>query len=480
MKNTSRIACRRVASVSLRGFLPVLSALIPLSLGAGTLDFNIGSSFGGLNFSQGAGWVPPDMGVAVGPTAIVQLVNGGYQSYNKSGGSLTGGQSDISFWINAGISSSLVSGANNLSDPRAVYDPGSGRFFVTEENVTNSASNQVFIAVSNTSNPLNGWKAVSFTANTGFASGFADFPTLGLDQNGVYIGTNNFDNSSAATSVSVFSIPKSDLLLATPSVARLSSFSGLSNSTYGIVPHPVLDSGGTHGAVLTLGPTSGQATLSNISGAGGASATLSSPTVLNGLDDGSVLPPLQSDGSSVTTNIDDRFSATPVIVGNLLYAVNGIGNSTTDQIHWMIMDLTTKLVLQQGTISDPNFFYTYPSISANANGDFVIGFNRSGPTDDMSAYAVRCHYDGTSAACGTPTLLKQGLAVTFDGRWGDYSSTSIDPTSPNVFWTAIEVPLADGTWSTQITELEVATPEPATFGLMGIGTLLLIHLRRRS
>ncbi len=451
---------------------------------AGPLTPVIGTTFSGLNFNQGIGLVPSDMAMAVGPTQIVQVVNGGYQVFSKSGAALSIAISDQAFWNNSGIVDTGFGRTNPnnppdlVFDPRVVYDSGSQRFFVSEENFGDSTSNDILLGISRTSNPTDGFRALGFVGDTGFTNGFADFPTLGLDQNGVYIGTNNFDNSSSANSTSIFSLPKADLLLATPSIANGSEFVGLDPSVYGFVPNAVLDSGGAHGAVLSLGFNVNEATLAFLSGTSGASPTLSGATLISGLTDGATLPPRQTGGSTVTSNIDHRFSATSVAVGNLLYATNSIGDATHDMIHWMILDLTTRLVLQQGTFDDPNFDYTYPSIAANANGDFVIGFNRSGPTDDMSAYAVSCHFDGTNGECGAPIQLAHGLAPSADGRWGDYSVTTIDPSNPNRFWTALGVTAADGSWSTQITEIQLV-PEPAAATLFAGGALLLFVLARR-
>jgi hypothetical protein len=183
-----------------------------------------------------------------------------------------------------------------------------------------------------------------------------------------------------------------------------------------------------------------------------------------------------------------------------MYATNTISDSndpataTHDIVHWMIMDLTTDAVLQQGLISDPAFDYTYSSIAANANGDFVIGYNRSGgandPSNDISAYAEICHFNGASAICQNPLLLlQQGLRGDYQlgspVRWGDYSAIAVDPNDPNSFWTAIEIPIANSVtsgrsrWGTEITEINV-TPEPSTLGLLAGGALMLIWRRRSS
>jgi hypothetical protein len=467
-------------------------------------SLNVGVSVPGMSFRNTCACLAPsDMAMAVGPNAVVQMVNGGYEVFSKSGFSLTAPQSDIDFWLAAGLPPEVALGDISSipyrivgpSDPRLVFDPASGRFFALQIAVSSyydagfsfiGQSTEMMLGVSNTSDPLDGWRAVSFLQPSGYPNGFTDFPGLGVDANAVYIGTDNFadpTSSLAGTNITITSIPKADLLGAAPSLARLSSFTALANSDYGRVPQPAIDTGGQHGAVLSFGPNPGQATLSKVTGSGTASPAISTPIVLDGLPESSYVPPLQP-GGSVITDFDNRFSAPPFVAGDLLYAARSVGDpaATTDFVQWMIVDLTSDLVLQQGAISEPGAFYTYPSIAANANGDFVIGFNRSSADVDLanfiSGYAVGCHYDGSTAGCGAPTLLASGRNLTFDGRWGDYSATAVDPTDPNIFWTAQGIVAADGNWATQLTQLQIA-PEPETLPLLGIGAGLLIWRRKR-
>jgi hypothetical protein len=474
-------------------------AVIALCGGLSLVAASVGVNFSGINLNQtialGTGAIPPDMGMAVGPGQIVQLVNGGYQVYDKTGAAQGGVITDSTFWNNAGIATSVTS--PGISDPRVIFDQGSGHFFASQINVS-STGNQVLLGVSNTSNPLDGWKAVNFRGNVGFA----DFPMLGLDQNGVYVSTNNFASSVGAFSgVSVFSIPKSDLLLGTPTLARLTGFENLNANTVGFGLNPAIDFGGNHGAILAISNTNfNQAVASNVSGSGGAGATLSSPTVLTGLKDGDVVAQRQPDGTRSVDGGDDRFGSAPFVVGNLLYATNTItdnNNGINDSVHWLIEDLTTHGVLAQGLVSDPNFDFSYSSIAANANGDFLLGFNRSGgandPTNNISAYAEACHYDGTTATCENPLLLAQGLRGDYHldsgsppSRWGDYSSIAVDPTNPNTFWTALEIPIANSgggqsRWGTQITQINLnAVPEPGTFMLLAFGGLLIAGRRSQG
>jgi hypothetical protein len=125
-------------------------------------------------------------------------------------------ETDTNFWLAAGISSSVVNAG--LSDTRVIYDPLSGHWFAVEITTPNMG-NQVLIGRSDGTDPSGTWRAVNFTGD----SGFADYPTLGVDANAVYVGTNNFTNGGRTgtdKSVTMNVFPKADLLLSPPSVAH--------------------------------------------------------------------------------------------------------------------------------------------------------------------------------------------------------------------------------------------------------------------
>ena len=157
-------------------------------------------------------------------------------------------------------------------------------------------------------------------------------------------------------------------------------------------------------------------------------------------------------------------------------------------VHWFILDESTNTLLHEGTISDPNFDFYYPSIAANANGDFVIGFNRSGGASTgadgyISSFAEVCSTVANVVTCENPLLLAAGAAnATLSFRWGDYSATTIDPTDPFAFWTVQEIPVDPNNsniWGTQITEIRIepsAVSEPGTLLLL-LPTALLAWVR---
>ncbi len=180
----------------------------------------------GVNFSWSGSLAIPAVGNsgAVGPDNYVQMHAGDFVVFDKDGNLISGSEkTDAQFWNDAGVpGTSTIQG---LSEPRVAYDPLSERWFASEITLA-STNNEVLIGRSDTSDPAGTWKAVRYI---GIGSFFASFPTLGLDANGVYIGTGDFTSSSGVPLGSTMtSIPKADLLLSTPTLANKTTVNQLS------------------------------------------------------------------------------------------------------------------------------------------------------------------------------------------------------------------------------------------------------------
>ena len=109
-----------------------------------------------------------------------------------------------------------------------------------------------------------------------------EFATVGIDNDGLYIATNNFGGLSPfGLTVSVYTIPKADLLGPNPSIANLSRHEGLTatNVGYGDTLQPVVDFGTSDGGeIIGLGDSVTTFIRSTVTGADTANSTLSSPT----------------------------------------------------------------------------------------------------------------------------------------------------------------------------------------------------------
>ncbi|MGA2787837.1 MAG: hypothetical protein ABSF60_09950, partial [Verrucomicrobiota bacterium] len=275
----------------------VLVAAILAATGPLVFAQTIIRNFPGINLGNttglGTGATPPDTMGAAGTNQFVEFINGAFAVYSKAGVRLSL-VSDITFWENAGISSSTI--AAGLTDTRIIYDAGSGRWFATELTLDNT-SNRVLVARSDSADPGGTWKALSFVGN----SGAADFDTLGVDAIGVYIGVNNFTGGGAFTGVSFFSIPKSDLAASTPTLANMTRFDNLNARTYGFALQGVCNptNGPGHGVIIAIDDAAFKfIDRTTVNSPGSAGATLSSRVRISNTYDATPNPAAQPSGQT--------------------------------------------------------------------------------------------------------------------------------------------------------------------------------------
>jgi hypothetical protein len=398
---------------------------------------------------------------AVGPDHIVELLNGRYAVYNKTGFFL-GGSSLNSFWINAGVTPS----GSFAFDPRVVYDKHSGRWFATSVDNPGSANN-FLVAVSNGSNPLLGWTGFKIDSD-GDDSHWADFPMLGLNQDVVVIAANMFPLIVGSVNTSYLVLPKSDLLIATPTVANRTLFPNVNPSNTGYSPQPILDLDGNPLPLPVLSSynkTSGSLKAFNIGGTALA-PTLNTTGGLISVTARFTPPPIDQPGSKADIDAgNSRFSGNVVMqhipgrTNPSLWAVQSVEINGRAAIEWYEIDAVTNALLQNGEISDPSLAFNYPSIAVNDFGDVVIGFSGGDPSTYISTFVVVGRTQAGVTTLLAPQLTKAGVSdyqrldSNNRNRWGDYSATVVDPGDEKRFWTMQEFVSSTDIWSIQFTEI---------------------------
>jgi VCBS repeat-containing protein len=443
----------------------------------------IGANFRGANFDPSAAVAATPLGSAgaVGPNSFVELLNNVYQVYDKSG-ALIQTLSLPDFWQAAGVTP-----AGLPFDPRVLYDPVSQRWFATSsENAFNP--NDILVAVSNTSDPTQGWQGFAIPSDPSGQT-WADFPMLGINQDGVFIAA-NMNVGPDLVSEEIIAIPKSDLLQSVPTVANATVFANISPNDTGFYPEPAVayQSSGSEpllsaGASFGL-PGGGGFGLSNSLNITSVDPPISNPSLnladrLVGIIPEPDDPTATQKGTSVELNLrpSSPFSASVVLEDGQLFAVQGIEQNGLAALRWFEIGdpLNAPTILDSGVINPPNLNVYDASIAVNPQGDVVIGFTGSGPNDYPSAFAVTGALNGDSLTLSDPILLKAGdgpyLGTAIDQelgatlvRWGDYSATTVDPNDPSHFWTVEEWAAADpslGTvWATQVSELIFGSTSP--------------------
>ena len=460
----------------------------------------------GLN--GGSSFIPPDTQGAVGVNSLVEMVNGAYATYNTSGSRLQLTSLD-SFWTNAGVALS-----GGTFDPRVVYDPFSQRYYAAAldrgttdpNNTSTTQNNHILLAVSNTSDPTAGWKGISIAGSQGTDNYFVDYPTLGFNRDGVYVGVNNFpsadpdddaptgpgDPQNAGTqTVSLLAISKGNLAAQNAAGATF-AYNQSADST-GFTAHPVVDQDNGTGTEYLLSSYNSTSGTDKISTFNNTAATPTFNTAGGFVTVTAFANPNpaahQPGGDNTISTGDARFSGSVVKMNSQLWGVQTVNVNGRAGLFWTRIDAATGTVVSSGTIADATHDYYYGSIGVNAQGTAVISYTRSGDgaSDFASSFASVGTYTGSSVNFGDPFLLKAGSAnydLTFGGpsnRWGDYSATMVDPNDSSKFWTVQEFASAPNVWSTQITEI-TPTPEPsapATLSLGVVGLAGLITARRR-
>ena len=222
-----------------------------------------------------------------------------------------------------------------------------------------------------------------------------------------------------------------------------------------------------------------------------------------------------ANNNRVIDALDPRVSSNVYEQNGLIYSVFTAAPPHDDHsvVRWQVTDAATGKLLTQGEIGDGIHDYFQGSLSVNADGKVVIGYNRSGSgADGKVSFFARTYTTSASGRLiqrGGEELLKVSLVDDYhngsvDGqvavgrqRWGDYSQVTVDPTDPTKFWVIGEFareyndgpdhPLGTGgsRWSTWISEIDTTNvgnvPEPASWALFiaGFGLVGAMQRRRR-
>lgn len=429
----------------------------------------------------GRGYAPPDTIGAVGPQHIVEMVNGAYAVYDKTGAELASGGLSA-FWRDAGIVD--VQQRPAVFDPVVQYDPVGQRFFAlaVDNSIStrgeNPEANRFLLAVSDSSDPTAGWRGYAVPSNPSNTDPaeqlWADQPMLALNQDGVFITANMFTlgRSDFPPDYETFiAVPKEDLLRGVPNGQLAGTrFDRLDIDVTGYFVQGAIDpySTGVPGLLL--------ADLANVGSPGQFKISLLTGDVRSPSLDTSIEPievspyepaptARQPNGAEEVDTGDGQFvpNYNLSVRDGSLWGVETVESNDRAALRWFEIDTRTRTLRQEGLIADPSLDFYYGSITANEFGDVVLGFNGSGTGQFISSYAAIGQTDDSTTTFGSPILLKEGVS-TYEFklvpdsrrlRWGDYSSTVVDPQDPLSFWTFQEFVSDQDTWGTQISQIRL-------------------------
>jgi hypothetical protein len=459
-------------------------------------DPAIGLNFTGSSASASTSWNPDSMG-AVGPNHIVEMNNTTFRVYDKHTGRRLSASGPESFW-----SLALGFSISSNVDPRVVYDPTADRWYATMIDNNDLATQRILLGVSKGSDPTpiansstRGWRAFALDGDPTSQPNthYPDYPVLGFDADTVILNRRlfNIQGSTAPAGWVVNVFPKTDLLAAIPTIARASNFSTLLPITQKEMPlqSPVIDTG----------PSDGRSSLYGITVADG----IKRYEVVHGSDGSTIstemripTPPFEPGPDAVQKGTTLKISNFPgsgsgrsifqsalTQQGNHVWGAHTVKVGSRSGVRWYDIDESTNAIVQSGTITDAGLDLIDPSMAVNQFGDVVIGFTASGQNKYASAYAVVGDTIDGITTFGALMQLKEGKGTWYDGdegdprnRWGDYSTTVVDPSDPYHFWTFQEFTTATNTWGEQITEIIV--PEPAGMWILVLSAIPMLLTRR--
>jgi hypothetical protein len=434
-------------------------------------------------------FIPPDPSIAAGPNNIVVTVNDTIAWYDKNGTQQGLTSLDAFF----GDTDALSDGSADLFDPRVIYDQYSGHFYALADlrDSTNQIA-RIYVAESNTSDATQGWKTVFFSdrLTSGTTNFWGDYPTLAVDQNGLYITVNlgslSDEEEDAPLPDGVAGGSSSRLFMLTKDISTFYTYDpGAAVSLDGLTLQPAHTYGNQSGAGLTGSfllayqqNNSGNDTLNvvRINNAISDGSTFSK-TALNVGDISDVAlagnenfaPQL---GSTTGLNVGDDRIYSAVWRDGILYATTEIVVSGRAMVHWFEVNTSTMTLIDQGNISADDLGAGtntyYGNITVNSSGQFTVGFSASNSNIFAGAYyAIRSPGDPAGTLEGTQALqVGQNSYFALDqfgrNRWGDYSGAAVDPSDDKSFWFFNEYASStQNQWATRTGEVVSDTIAPS-------------------
>jgi hypothetical protein len=386
----------------------------------------------------------PDAAGAVGPHHAVVLDDRAFVVVDKATGKVVKDLTQHDFWLGVQPVQTLDLQAN---DPRILYDPHSSRWIAWVQGVDPMNG---YLAVSTTSDPTGAWKGVKFPTpphNYGAKAG--------LDKNGFYLTLHN-GHESTHKAHTCYAIPKADLTAASgPDLSHMQKFPGLEVESF---PASDLDPDKAPDAPEVLlnkefGNVAGKLYMYKITWSGTRASISDVQTI-----------PLSTTYSTPNASVEEGRAVQPAPGGKLradeprrtdcvfahggsVFGCNGAKRSleTRPGILWYEVRVSDGALLQEGLVDDPTCDYLNPSLAVDRNGNVGLGCTRTSEKEFPSVY-VMMHAPGDppgsmgAAALAVPgtTYYRLGAAAPFGIGWGNYSTTCVDPSNPDLLWSCQE------------------------------------------
>jgi hypothetical protein len=415
-----------------------------------TSSATVGTTIEGLAGAETGGYIPPDVPAAVGPNNVVECANIAIRIFDKAGNALLTEPLDTFF---------APLGVPSAGDPFITYDDGAGRWYIGS--IDGASNNNLLLAVSNDSNPLDGFTEMHRISITP-AGDLADFPKIGFNADAVFLEANDFIGGQTGGNPAVVTIAKASLL--DQNSSTITSYSSTPRADFrAMVPAQM------HGA----GPAGTEYFIQERSyGDGGAIEVVTMTNYLSTTPtfvytdlavQAYTFPPLaQQPGGTSATN-DTTFTQLDWRNGKMVAAhtVGLASDPNASKVRWYQIDTTgaSPVLLQQGNIDPGAGISTYFGTIAQDNaGNIAVNYMESSSSEPISMYIAGKAVGTTPGVMGPGVDVAPGLGFNYYSQFrnGDFSSLVLDPTDGTTFWAANEYSGTDFLWNTKIASFQVA------------------------
>jgi hypothetical protein len=478
---------------------------------------SIHSNFTGAVLSE-TGSLPPDCVGDVGTTQVCVAANGRLKFYNRNTvcqTAQTTPQTTTATSLSAPVYNvdmdvffASVADGSDVSDPHVRFDRLTRRWFIVIIN-TAATSNRCLIAVSSGAT-VSGLASFTFfffvfdqltPVPPTYAGGFFDYPTLGLDNNALYIGGVMFNSASVYLGASLFVVRKSSVLGTGPIVTT--AFHNVGTTTTGIfAAQGVQNDDPTATQGYFVGVDAGvfsRLDLIRVS-TPGATPTISTTITLTVPTTSS---PLRQVSAGATINLDaldDRLFAANMIKNKItgtssiwtahniavtsagVGATSATGRRNGSRFYQISNFATTPTLTQSGTQYDPAATNPrgcwVPSITGTGQGHAVMGFSTASAVN-FADVGITGRYSSDAAGTLQPLQLATSSSTAYapggdpndPKRWGDYSQTVVDPLDDMTTWTFQEYCNGTNSYGVRVVQLKAPPPTtPNAIGTIGCGS----------
>jgi len=433
------------------------------------LDNGINSELLGINLT------PPDPQLAVGPIAIVEMVNVAGRIYDRNGATLQTFSLADFFRV--------VSGHADF-DPRIAYDAQSGRWFASlasfKDNPSGTDAGRLYFAVSDSNDPGGTWNVYAIS----YDKVFPDQPAFGLTDDKFTLSSNVFDIDGPPGAVTagcgpsdgycgdeIVVIQKSDLIAGVAAGAlRMHAFP-YDDSSFTIRPAVSLSS--TSDQYLTTFDASHVMRVVRITGTPATSdVSIAAATNLYIIDN-STAPPSRTRGTGLCIVGDAQIGSPPCIDSgderplNAVWRDDRLWTASTSACrpagdtaqrscaHLIEVDTSgTPTVSQDIMYGSAGQYYSYPAVTVDASGNVYVPLTHTNTGIFAEAVLAGRQPSDPPSTLSTASLAHAGDVVHTSGRWGDYLGAAVDPAYTSCVWIVGEysgvVPGPIYDWATDI------------------------------